>query len=166
MTGFYEFYPNEAGYDELRRFFDYTREVGLVGTKLAGQENGDAGGAAVNGGAKVPETCVIDADDLLDDPAGILRTYCKSIDLDFTTDMLNWNNEEDQERAKTAFEKWKGFHEDAIDSTDLKPRTHVRCISWTPSGEIELTMDRRKQPSLKLNGTRNGRKSMAKMLQR
>lgn len=126
MTGFYEFYPNEAGYDELRRFFDYARETGLVAKTAAGQQNGVEDGSGVNGDGNVPGTCVIDADDLLDDPEGILRAYCKSVGLEFTPDMLNWDNDEDQERAKQAFEKWKGFHEDAIDSTDLKPRTHVR----------------------------------------
>ena len=31
MTGWDDFYPNEAGYDELRRFFDYMRKSGQVG---------------------------------------------------------------------------------------------------------------------------------------
>ena len=129
MTGWHEFYPNEAGYDELRRFFDYARETGLVRDKNTSLKNGIGSGDAVKGHADVPEVCMIDADDLLDDPEGILRAYCKSIGLDFHPDMLNWDNDEDQERAKAAFEKWKGFHEDAIDSTDLKPRVHVSSIS-------------------------------------
>lgn len=42
--------------------------------------------------------------------------------------MLVWDTEEAHNRAKQAFEKWKGFHNDAIESTSLKPRTeaHVR----------------------------------------
>ncbi|KIX07310.1 uncharacterized protein Z518_01963 [Rhinocladiella mackenziei CBS 650.93] len=132
MTGFYEFYPNEAGYDELRRFFDFTREAGLVGTKLAGQSNG-----IVNGHISQPDTCVIDADDLLDDPEGILRAYCQSVGLDFSHDMLNWDNDADQERAKVAFEKWKGFHEDAIDSKDLKPRTHKKAAKSEAQWDAE-----------------------------
>jgi hypothetical protein len=36
--------------------------------------------------------------------------------------MLNWDTEEDHQRAKAAFEKWRGFHEDAINSTSLRPR--------------------------------------------
>ncbi|OAL29118.1 hypothetical protein AYO22_02555 [Fonsecaea multimorphosa] len=127
LTGFHEFYPNEAGYDELRRFFDYAREVGLVRDRKDGLKNGTENGRVVNGDAKVPEVCVVDADDLLDDPEGILRAYCQSVGLDFHPDMMNWDNEEDQQRAKTVFEKWKGFHEDAIDSTDLKPRAHKKA---------------------------------------
>lgn len=160
MTGFYDFYPNEAGYDELRRFFDYTREVGLVGNKRAGQSNGE-----VNGDADKPEICMIDADDLLDDPEGILRVYCKSVGLEFSPDMLNWDNDEDQERAKTAFEKWRGFHEDAIDSKDLKPRTHVRATNMPHSKRV-LTVNRRRRPRLKRNGMPNGKRNMARKLQR
>lgn len=121
LTGFHEFYPSEAGYDELRRFFDFTRDAGLVGNRRAGEAK-----AAANGDGDLPEICLIDADDLLDDPEGVLKVYCHSVGLEFTSDMLNWDNEEDQTRAKAAFEKWKGFHEDAIDSTDLKPRTHKK----------------------------------------
>ncbi|KAH0837563.1 hypothetical protein AYO21_05051 [Fonsecaea monophora] len=127
ITGFHEFYPNEAGYDELRRFFDYAREAGLIRDRKDGVKNGVENGHVANGTAKVPEVCVVDADDLLDDPEGILQAYCQSVGLDFHPDMLNWDNEEDQKRAKAAFEKWKGFHEDAIDSTDLKPRTHKKA---------------------------------------
>lgn len=36
--------------------------------------------------------------------------------------MLKWDSQEDQERAVEAFEKWNGFHDDAIGSTELKPR--------------------------------------------
>ncbi|EXJ92691.1 hypothetical protein A1O3_01243 [Capronia epimyces CBS 606.96] len=132
MTGFYEFYPNEAGYDELRRFFDFTREAGLVGHKVTGQADGTA-----NGEADKPETCVIDADDLLDNPEGILKAYCKNIGLDFRQEMLNWDNEEDQRRAKAAFEKWRGFHEDAIDSKDLKPRTHKKAAKSEAEWDAE-----------------------------
>jgi hypothetical protein len=43
--------------------------------------------------------------------------------------MLNWDNEVDQENAKMAFEKWPGFHDDAIDSTELRPR---KVVSFYP----------------------------------
>ncbi|KAJ9606005.1 hypothetical protein H2200_009854 [Cladophialophora chaetospira] len=125
MTGFHEFYPDEAGYDELRRFFDYARESGLVRDKHTKLQNGTTNGDATNGHTDVPEVCLVDADDLLDDPEGIIRAYCKSVGLDFHPDMLNWDNDELQSEAKTVFEKWRGFHEDAIHSTDLKPRKHV-----------------------------------------
>lgn len=117
-TGFHEFMPEEAGYDELRRTFDYCKDTGIVGPKICGRDSG----AVVPPGSV--EICVIDADDLLDDPEGILRQYCDSIGVDFSQSMLNWNDE-DQKDAQEAFEKWNGFHEDAIHSKDLKPRAHV-----------------------------------------
>ncbi len=129
LTGWHEFDPSEAGYDELRRFFDYLRESGQVGPRFAkapatsGEMNGN--GVHVNGDKADIEVCVVDADDLLDDPEGIIRSFCKSVGLGFESDMLNWDSEEHHAHAKDAFEKWKGFHEDAIDSTDLKPRQHV-----------------------------------------
>ena len=133
LTGFYNFDPLEAGYDEVRRVFDYLRTTGQVGPRRAddadvnhanGSTNGNDSGEAEKGGVEI---CVIDADDLLDEPEGILQKFCKSVDLKYEPDMLNWDNEQDQTRAKKAFEKWPGFHEDAIDSTDLQPRTHVSC---------------------------------------
>jgi hypothetical protein len=135
LTGFYNFDPIEAGYDEVRRVFDFLRKVGQVGPRHADDSdnythakgtndttNGHDPANAEEGGVEI---CVVDADDLLDDPEGVLKKFCKSADLKYGPEMLNWDNEEDQKRAKKAFKKWPGFHEDAIDSKDLKPRTHV-----------------------------------------
>lgn len=137
VTGFYNFMPSEAGYDEVRRVFDYLREIGQVGPKVAASAtSGDAindstANGAKNGGVEV---CVIDADDLLDNPTGIIQAYCKSVGIDYSPQMLKWDNEEDHRIAKEAFEKWKGFHEDAIDSTELKPRAHKK----TPKTDEQL----------------------------
>jgi len=166
VTGFYEFYPSEAGYDEVRRVFDYLVATGTVGPSLAGAaQNGEAkatngvngaahdsngtvnavNGAAhdsngivdgangtvngangvVNGTPAKPNICVIDADDLLDNPAEIIEAYCQTVGLDYSPEMLHWEDDENQQRAKEAFEKWNGFHNDAMDSTELRARTHV-----------------------------------------
>lgn len=113
-TGFHSFMPSEAGYDELRRLFDYLRAEGVVG--------GEDGGA-------VPVT-VVDADDLLDKPAEVIRAFCEAVGVDYTDRMLRWDDEEGQRMAVEAFEKWNGFHDDAIGSTGLKARTHgARVLS-------------------------------------
>ena len=39
--------------------------------------------------------------------------------------MLEWDTTEDHAFAKEKFEKWKGFHEDAINSSGLHAREHV-----------------------------------------
>jgi len=126
-TGFTPFMPEEAGYDEVRRVFDYLKDEGLIGPKIAGQDNAELKPGQV-------EICVLDADDMLDDPEGTLRQYCQSIGVDFTKEMLLWDDEESHAHAKAEFEKWNGFHDDAINSTDLKPRQHKK----TPKSDEQL----------------------------
>ena len=141
VTGFYDFLPSEAGYAELRRFFDYLRNLEIIGPDIAASSpslNGTAsqdneshtnGADFIQGNKSKVEICLIDADDLLDNPSGIIEAYCKSVGIDYTLEMLKWNTEKDHKDAKQAFEKWTGFHEDAIHSTELKARTHVSFIN-------------------------------------
>jgi len=157
--------PSEAGYDELRRVFDYLRHVGQIGPKIAGRtsDSQDRNGVVPNGngnananGTALPngdadndndqiEICVIDADDLLDNPSGILAAYCRSVGLDYTDAMLSWDTAAEHARAEAAFEKWKGFHEDAIHSGALKARDPVRPFFSSPP-----------PPSLPIFPKRNG----------
>jgi len=140
MTGFDYFDPKEAGYAELRTLFDYLRSVGQVGPAVAGQATGATNGAVngtngvSNGGDHKVEICLIDADDMLDAPYATIEKYCNSIGLEYSADMLKWDKEGDQEHAKEQFEKWKGFHEDALDSSELKARTHKK----TPKSDEQL----------------------------
>lgn len=115
VTGFYNFMPAEAGYDELRRVFDFLRKENQVGPALAGEH-----GELNNGEVSIT---VIDADDLLDDPEAIVSAYCKEVGIEYDPKMLIWDTEEAHQQARDAFEKWRGFHDDAINSTSLKPRS-------------------------------------------
>lgn len=140
-TGFKPFMPCEAGYVELRTLFDYCKDTGLVGPAICGQGEQKAEDVAKTN----VEICVIDADDLLDDPEGILRQYCQSVGLDFRPEMLQWNTDEAHEFAKEQFEKWDGFHDDAIESTDLKPRQHVsiRSLVGAARGAANISAEER-----------------------
>ncbi|KAL8675501.1 MAG: hypothetical protein Q9168_000013 [Polycauliona sp. 1 TL-2023] len=60
-----------------------------------------------NGESRGVEVCVIDADDLLDNPAGLVEAFCKSTGIDYTPGMLDWSTEADQQQAEEAFRKWK-----------------------------------------------------------
>ncbi|KAL9565447.1 hypothetical protein ACKAV7_010306 [Fusarium commune] len=102
VTGFYDFMPNEAGYKELVRFFDF-----LIKENIVDKDN----------------LVVIDADDLLDNPEKTIRLYCEKTGIDFKPEMLEWNDE-DCNYATIAFQKWNGWHNDAIKSSALRPRTH------------------------------------------
>lgn len=127
VTGFYQFYPEEAGYDEVRRVFDYLVASGMVGPYIAGQEDETTeNGVNGTGSQEKSQLCVVDADDLLDSPAAMIEEYCKNVDMTYDPDMLHWEDEDNQRRAREAFEKWRGFHDDAIDSTELRPRAHKK----------------------------------------
>jgi hypothetical protein len=128
LTGWDYFRPDEAGYSELRELFDFLRKEGIIGPKSAGKGGETNGTNGANGNAQGVEICVVDADDLLDNPSGMIEAVCKTTGIDYKPEMLFWDTPEDQALAKAQFEKWKGFHEDAIDSTNLRPRTHV-CSS-------------------------------------
>ncbi|KAL8783426.1 MAG: hypothetical protein Q9213_004626 [Squamulea squamosa] len=111
-TGFYDFMPNEMGYSELRKLFDYLRSIRQVGPRIAGQSaNGEESTVdeigTSNGATREVEVCVIDADDLLDNPASIVEAFCKSTGIEFTPDMLDWSTEADRKQAEEAFSKWK-----------------------------------------------------------
>lgn len=143
VTGFHDFMPSEAGYAELRKLFDYLLEQRIIGPARAGDDAAPVDEALSGGFSSNSETSslnsdaprraaitVIDADDLLQKPEAILRTYCKEVGIDYSPQMLEWGDEENQKYAADAFEKWYGFHHDAIESTCLRPRAHghVSCI--------------------------------------
>ncbi|KAL8694943.1 MAG: hypothetical protein Q9218_000514 [Villophora microphyllina] len=137
VTGFSEYMPSEAGYEELRRVFDYLRSVGQIGPKIAGQDHEKY---ATNGEANHGiEVCVVDADDLLDNPNGIMEAYCQSVGIKYAPTMLKWDTEEDHNQALDAFEKWTGFHEDVINSKDLKPRLHKKKVKSAQDEDAEWT---------------------------
>ncbi|KAI2642903.1 hypothetical protein GGS21DRAFT_486729 [Xylaria nigripes] len=134
-TGWDHFLPNEVGYVELRRLFDYLREQGLVGPSVAGQVDGTK-----TKGSGVTIT-VLDADDLLDKPEQGIRLFCEETGVPYCPSMLEWNEETSHKYASDAFSKWKGWHNDAIKSTGLTARTHPKKVL---SRELEDEEWRRK----------------------
>jgi len=127
-TGFYNFMPSEAGYDELRRLFDYLRSIGEIGPHVAGQTERAEGHDKASEPAKKAPICVIDADDLLDKPNEVIEQFCEAVGIKYDPAMLVWDSEEDLRRAKQDFAKWEGFHEDALASSSLKPRQHKKKV--------------------------------------
>ncbi|KAI0887436.1 P-loop containing nucleoside triphosphate hydrolase protein [Annulohypoxylon maeteangense] len=117
VTGFKEFMPNEAGYVELRRLFDYLREQKMVGPCMAGESNGNSDGEIT--------ITVIDADDLLDHPGPVAKAFCKETGIEYKPEMLTWDDSDNQQYVSQAFEKWNGFHNDAIHSKSLTARTQA-----------------------------------------
>ncbi|KAF7524717.1 hypothetical protein PCG10_005519 [Penicillium crustosum] len=135
VTGFHNYDPLEAGYDELRRHFDYLRETGLVGPRVATRpELNASSGAEATAGVEV---CVIDADDMLDEPAKTIEAFCNSTGLQYRPEMLTWDTEEEHAVARNAFEKWRGFHNDAIESKALVQREHKRAVKTEEQFDAE-----------------------------
>ncbi|KAF2222627.1 P-loop containing nucleoside triphosphate hydrolase protein [Elsinoe ampelina] len=132
ITGFHNFMPEEAGYDELRRIFDYMKDTGIVGPSITDHPTN---GHQTNGHSGVPIT-LVDADDLLNAPDSIMRKFCTAVGIEYSPKMLEWDTEEDHAFAKDKFEKWKGFHEDAINSTGLHAREHGKPET-TPEQDFE-----------------------------
>lgn len=140
VTGFYNYDPSEAGYDEVRRTFDYLRNVGLVGPHVATHEDDNVNDdddapkpvvAGIGPGRESgAEICVVDADDMLEKPAPTIEAFCRSVGLDYDPGMLNWDNEDDHQFARDAFEKWRGFHNDAIESRGLETKEPVSTTTY------------------------------------
>ncbi|KAL1592392.1 helicase [Paraconiothyrium brasiliense] len=125
VTGWNYVNTNEAGYSELRRLFDYLRKEGIVGPRMAGEStNGTEGEGGKDSGIEI---CVLDADDVLDNPSAMIEAYCKSTGIKYEPEMLKWEEDFHQKYAKEVFEKWRGWHDDAINSSELKARTHKKA---------------------------------------
>lgn len=129
----FSFDPLEAGYDELRRHFDYLRENGIIGPHVATRPelSSPAAEAGSNSNKDTAgyEICVVDADDMLDAPAAMIEAFCQSVGLQYNPGMLCWDREVDHVVASSKFEKWRGFHDDALGSTGLSARAYVSLES-------------------------------------
>ena len=132
LTRFDDFDPIEAGYRETRLLFDFLR------SKRRSTSTSDPGTT----GQEVDEVnsqgiFVLDADDLMDNPSSAVEAFCAAVGYQYDPDMLHWDSEERQKKAQEAFQRWPGWHEDALDSTELRARTHVglqsRKLSRGPS---------------------------------
>ena len=71
---------------------------------------------------------VVDADDLLADPAGILEKWCAAVGVPFDACMTSWKAEE-----PTSWDKWPGWHNDAAGSSGFKPTKHADAEAELPA---------------------------------
>lgn len=110
-TGWRYFLSSEAGYCELRQVFDYLHGQGLFqGSPLETNR--------VSPPQKV-QPCIIDAEDLLQQPEMVIKAYCDYIGIDYQPSMLQWDSKEDDDHAAQVFATWTAFHRDAIESRGL-----------------------------------------------
>jgi len=83
-----DFTMEETGYEAQHRMFEMV-------TKMTG---------------KTP--AVVDAEDLVEDPHGVVKAYCKAVDIPFLPQSLTWKAE-----FKPEWKTWEQWHLDAADST-------------------------------------------------
>jgi hypothetical protein len=100
-TGWHGFKASDAGYRELRKLFNYLRNIKQIGP---GSYN---------------EICVVDADDLLGYPEETIESFCTSVGISFDSKSLCWDTEKDYKRAQDLFRNWAPFHDIALKSSSI-----------------------------------------------
>ena len=118
-TGEHTLDPTELGYRETRLLFDYLSPPAL-------RPNSSAASKKSSHGVQDALPILIDADDLLAHPEPILRSVCARLDFPYSSSMLSWSTSEDHAHAESLFKKYAGYHEDALSSTGLRPKTADR----------------------------------------
>ena len=98
LTGWDYFDPNQAGFVQMYEFYRFVRQH------------------------LDPFPTVVDADDLLDDPEGMTRSYCESVGIDYQEGMTRWN----PGPVDAGWETWAGCHEDALKSSGIAKRNHKK----------------------------------------
>ena len=129
ITGWKEFSTADTGYRELRLLFDFLKSIGQIGPKAAEDKcdvNNEEHSTGIEENVNI---CLIDADDLLDSPEKVMQSYCTSVGLSYDPVMLSWDNSESRQKAIAKFERFPGFHNEAMNSSSLKPREDV-CPSF------------------------------------
>lgn len=66
---------------------------------------------------------IIDADDLLEDPEGVLRAYCAALGLPFDSSMLHWGDKPVPRQLRES--AWSGWTEAVCSSPGVVPRMRV-----------------------------------------
>ena len=96
LSSLYKIWPDftleETGFEQLYHLFRYAIEV------------------------DPEDVVVVDAMTFSENPGGVLAAYCEHLEIPFRTDALSW-----QPREVRRWESWEGWHEEAQQSTGIKP---------------------------------------------
>lgn len=82
---------------------------------------------------------VVDADDLEEDPDGIIRAYCHRLGLPFIPEAMTWN-----QGHKAEWEIWKDWHQDAAQSTGIQKCMETFEVTIDNSDHLKGYFDRLK----------------------
>lgn len=106
------FNPDEVGFQELNALVD-------VVTVQLGQP-----------------LILVDADDLLADPAGILEAWCDAVGLPWEANITSW-----KAGMPETWKKWPGWHDDAATSTGFTPRNKPKSTAAATRAQAATTLD-------------------------
>jgi len=82
-----------------------------------------------------PQCVIIDADDLLDDPEGVMRAYSAAVGLPFESSMLSWQ----PGPVKELESPWSGWTDDVVNSSGISRRIKKSSGSTVPAaGGVSL----------------------------
>eukprot|EP00049_Salpingoeca_infusionum_P011323 m.195799 g.195799 ORF g.195799 m.195799 type:complete len:305 (+) comp14899_c1_seq5:184-1098(+) len=84
---------------------------------------------------------VVDADQLLLNPQGVMRAYCQRTGLPFQKDMTSW-----EPGRVPEWEVWPGWHDDAIESSGLVQRSSI-----TPPKSVDKVVQEMQQHAITLD---------------
>ena len=79
---------------------------------------------------------LVDADDLLADPAGILEAWCDAVGLPWEAGITSW-----EAGMPETWQKWPGWHDDAATSTGFAPRNKPPSAAETSANKAATTPD-------------------------
>lgn len=103
--------PTEIGYRELRILLDYLYPAAAQSPNVSQETTGSS-----------DKPFLIDADDLLAHPDTVVDSLCAHLSIPYSLSMLCWGSPDDQAHAKSLYEKFAGWHDDALYSTGLNPK--------------------------------------------
>jgi hypothetical protein len=116
IASFYAMYPevrcDEIGYEQLWELFVRVQEVTQ----------------------SLP--VVVDADELVANPASMSRAYCEAVGLPFLPQALHW-----QANHHAAWDIWKQWHVDVAQSTAFVPRANVYATTVDNSTHLRTYYD-------------------------
>ncbi len=79
---------------------------------------------------------VVDADDLEDNPDGIIRAYCQALDIPFIPEAMTWKVEH-----KGEWDIWKEWHKDAAKSTGITKNMETFEVTVENSAHLRKYYD-------------------------
>lgn len=79
---------------------------------------------------------VVDADDLQNNPDGIVQTYCRKLGIRFIPESLTWDA-----GHKKQWDTWKDWHKDAASSTGIQKSTKTFTVTVENSQHLKRFYD-------------------------